>query len=115
LDGFIYTTRTGSSNGYTVTLKANTVNNSSTATTIASVATAGNFVPFFPMKFELTVKSGVIVGAIVDQASGANYRGQASAINVSFDNSSNSVYLFLFVTPTNTSNVVQVQSFKLTK
>lgn len=115
LNGFIYTTRTGSSNAYTVTLKANTVNNSSTATTIASVATAGNFVPFFPMKFELTVKSGVIVGAIVDQVSGTNYKGQSSAINVSFDNSSNSVYLFLFVTPTNTSSVVQVQSFKLTK
>jgi hypothetical protein len=114
LDGFIYTTRTGVS-AYTVTLKANTVNNSSTATTIASVATAGNFVPFLSIKFELTVKSGVIVGAIVDQASGANYRGQSSAINVSFDNSSNSVFLFLFVTPTNTSSVVQVQSFKLTK
>jgi hypothetical protein len=115
LNGFIYTTRTGVSVAYTVTLKANTVNNSSTATTIASLATSGNFVPFFTMKFELTVKGGVIIGAIVDQASGANYRGQTSAINVPFDNSSNSVYLFLFVTPTNTLSVVQLQSFKLTK
>jgi hypothetical protein len=115
LNGFIYTTRTGLSGAYTVTLKANTVNNSSTATIIATLNSGSNFLPNIPMKFELTVKSGVIVGAIVDHTSGTNYRGQSSAINVSFDNSSNSVYLFLFVTPTNTSSVVQVQSFKLTK
>ena len=115
LDGFIYTTRTGLANAYTVTLKANTVNNSSTATTIASIATLGNFRPFLPMKFELTVKGGVIIGTTIEQEQGTNYRGQSSAINVPFDNSSNSVYLFLFVTPTNTSSVVQVQSFKLTK
>lgn len=115
LNGFIYTTRTGLANAYTVTLKANTVNNSSTATTIASVATLGNFAPLTPMKFELTVKAGVIIGTTIDQQQGTNYRGQSSAINVPFDNSVNSVYLFLFVTPTNTSSVVQVQSFKLTK
>jgi hypothetical protein len=96
-------------------LKANTVNNSSTATTIASIATLGNFTPFLPMKFELTVKGGVIIGTTIEQEQGTNYKGQSSAINVPFDNSSNSVYLFLFVTPTNTSSVVQVQSFKLTK
>jgi hypothetical protein len=115
LNGFIYTTRTGLSNAYTVTLKANTVNNSSTATTIASLLTIGNFAPILPMKFELTVKAGVIIGTTIEQTQGTNYRGQSVAVNVPFDNSVNSVYLFLFVTPTNTLSVVQVQSFKLTK
>jgi hypothetical protein len=115
LNGFIYTTRTGLSNAYTVTLKANTVNNSSTATTIASLLTIGNFAPILPMKFELTVKAGVIIGTTIEQTQGTNYRGQSVAINVPFNNSSNSVYLFLFVTPTNTLSVVQVESFKLTK
>jgi len=113
LDLFMYASRTGASNSYTMAIYINTTNNFGTATLITSIATAGNFSPFLPFKAQYVLKNNLLIGGISSQTAGSNYVNSISQVSVACNNTSNSVWLFIGITPTNSGSSIVVEGVEI--
>ncbi|WP_264520406.1 hypothetical protein [Flavobacterium sp. N1994] len=116
LDLFIYSTRSGSSSAYTVSVKINSTNNFATANLIALVQTGGNFNPNMQITRKFTLKSGNILNAALTTAGTNNYSdygAYASPVSFACDNTSNNIYLFISITPTSSLSTCQIESVEI--
>ena len=113
LDLFMYATRTGSSNSYTMGIYINTTNNFGTATLITSIATGGNFTPFLPFKAQYVLKNNLLIGGISSQTSGSNYVNSITQVSVTCNNTSASVWFFVAITPTNSGSSIVVEGVEI--
>jgi hypothetical protein len=113
LNLFMYASRTGASNSYTMGIYINTSNNFGTATLITSIATSGNFSPFLPFKAQYVLKNNLLIGGISNQTSGSNYVNSITQVSVACNNTSNSVWLFIGITPTNSGSSIVVEGVEI--
>ncbi|WP_264522127.1 hypothetical protein [Flavobacterium sp. N1994] len=116
LDLFVYTTRTGFSGGYTVNIRVNSTNNFATATLIASPQTAGNFNPQMQIARKFTLKGGNIMTASLVTAGNNNYTdigAFGSGVSAACDNTTNNVYVYVSITPTNSGSTCQIESVEI--
>jgi hypothetical protein len=116
LDIFTYLNRvTGVSGTYSIGISVNSVNNPATATSIASLTTAGNFVQTLPLKGTFILKNGTITGASISQSTGANYPSMTSTpASITFNNVASSVWVFIFITPTGLTQSLTLQAVEIT-
>jgi len=113
LNLFMYASRTGASNSYTMGIYINTSNNFGTATLITSIATSGNFSPFLSFKAQYVLKNNLLIGGISNQTSGSNYVNSITQVSVACNNTSNSVWLFIGITPTNSGSSIVVEGVEI--
>jgi hypothetical protein len=113
LDLFMYASRTSASNSYTMGIYINTTNNFGTATLITSIATSGNFSPFLPFKAQYVLKNNLLIGGISNQTSGSNYVNSITQVSIACNNTSNSVWLFIGITPTNSGSSIVVEGVEI--
>jgi hypothetical protein len=113
LDLFAYSSRAVSAAVHTMTIKINSTNNFATASTIATVNTNGNFAPFLAMKCAFVLKDNLIIGNVVNSSTGTNYVNSGSQYSITCNNTSNSVWFFVSITPTNTGQIVTLQGVEI--
>nr|WP_319799854.1 hypothetical protein [Flavobacterium sp. N1994] len=116
LDVFVYASRSGGSAAYTINIKINSTNNFATAALIASPTTGGNFNPQMQINRKFTLKGGNILTAALTSAGNNNYTdigAFSSGVSAACDNTVNSVYLYVSITPTSSASSCQIEAVEI--
>jgi len=113
LDLFAYSSRAVTAGVHTMTIKINSTNNFATASTIATLNTNGNFAPFLLMKGEFVLKDNLIIGNVFNSSTGTNYANSGSQYSIACNNTSNSVWFFVSITPTAAGQIVTLQGVEI--
>jgi hypothetical protein len=113
LDLFAYSSRAVTAGVHTMTIKINSTNNFATASTIATLNTNGNFAPFLLMKGEFVLKDNLIIGNVFNSSTGTNYVNSGSQYSIACNNTSNSVWFFVSITPTGAGQIVTLQGVEI--
>jgi hypothetical protein len=113
LEMYLLSIRSGASLAHTMNVFINTTNSLSGATLIGGVNTPGNFSPVFPMKLFFVLKDNLIVGGLVSQSTMTNLPSSATGVSAPCNNTINSVWILVTITPGSTTQVVGVQGVEI--
>jgi hypothetical protein len=113
LEMYLLSIRTGASLAHTMNVFINTTNSLSGATLIGGVNTPGNFSPVFPMKLFFVLKDNLIVGGLVSQSTMTNLPSSATFVSAPCNNTINSVWILVTITPATTTQVISVQGVEI--
>jgi hypothetical protein len=113
LDLFMFSTRTITAAIHTMGLYINTTNNFATATLVSSITTNGNFSPILPYKATFVLKSNLMIGGLAAPTQGTNYGNSTTQTSVACNNSTNSVWFFVGITPGNSGQIINFQSMEM--
>jgi hypothetical protein len=113
LEMYLLSIRSGASLAHTMNVFINTTNSLSGATLIGGVNTPGNFSPVFPMKLFFVLKDNLIVGGLVSQSTMTNLPSSATGVSAPCNNTINSVWILVTITPATTTQVISVQGVEI--
>jgi len=113
LEMYLLSIRTGLSVAHTMNVFINTTNSLSGATLIGGANTPGNFSPVFPMKLFFVLKDNLIVGGLVNQSTMTNLPTSAGSVSAPCNNTINSVWILVTITPGSTTQVIGVQGVEI--
>jgi len=115
LDIYYRSNRIGTSASWTVTVKANTTNNPSTATIISNYAVPGNFSPYASVYIKGQYNGVNMIFNNTNPSSGNNFTsGSVVPYTIACNNVITPIYFFFFITPTNSSSSITIDAIEIT-